>query len=204
MTRGEPGVADTLDVRWVPCAGKHELIFRRWIEVAVGAALVLINDHRPEPLRRQFEQMLGGCFEWAEIERPTGAFAVRLTRLRPDPAGFDPARIHGCGLLASASGMNRQFDDGILVVLQSDYREMEPREARVRGLRLAAALPSETELWVDLNGPDVALDAALTSLGSMFRGVPLASPEVGWRYVIRQPIEDIDATGSDSSRYGPT
>lgn len=192
MSSATPSPTETLDVRLVPCAGKHELIFHRWTELAVGAALLLINDHRPEPLRRQFEQMLGGCYVWEEIESPADGFAVKLTRLRPDPVGFDPTRIGGCGLLAGgrdglSAGGEEVFDDSILVVLQRDYRELTPTEARERVLRLAARLPAETALWVDLNGPDSTLDAALTELGRRFRGSALTGATPGWRYAIRQP-----------------
>ncbi|WP_221033033.1 DUF2249 domain-containing protein [Actomonas aquatica] len=197
MSSATPSPTETLDVRLVPCAGKHELIFHRWSELAVGGDLVLINDHRPEPLRRQFEQMLGGCYVWEEIESPADGFAVKLTRLRPDPVGFDPTRIGGCGLLAGgrlaggrgglSAGGDEAFDDSILVVLQRDYRELMPTEARERVLRLAARLPAETALWVDLNGPDPALDTALTELGCRIRGSALMGATPRWRYAIRQP-----------------
>src|SRR5262245_55198517 len=112
-----------LDARPLPCAGKHSAIFRRWAELPVGESFVLLNDHRPEPLRRQFEQYVPGCCEWREIAPPAGAFAVRLTRLRPDPRGFDPAHVTGCTLSAALIDPAEQ---GILVRLQLDYRELPP------------------------------------------------------------------------------
>lgn len=197
-----PVVADTLDVRLVPCAGKHELIFRRWRDVPVGQALVLINDHRPEPLRRQFERELGGCFRWEEIATPVEGFAVRLTRLQADPARFDPGRLAGCGLLTGAGaaggtwnldgGRDSDFDDSVLLVLQRDFRGMGPEEARERVLRLATRLPRATELWVDLPSPDPELDGRLTALGRSLRGEALVKSGTGWRYRIRWPDDQRD------------
>ena len=94
-----------LDARLIPCAGKHELIFRRWSALAVGESFVLFNDHRPEPLRQQFAQHVPDCFDWREAESPSDGYAVRLTRLRPDPVDFDPSFVNGCGV---ASGINRR------------------------------------------------------------------------------------------------
>lgn len=172
---------EVLDVRALPCAGKHPLIFRRWAELAVGESFVLLNDHQPEPLRRQFERLVPGCCAWREIEPPPGAFAVRLTRLRPDPAGFAPAQVGGCGLSAAAS------DEGVLVRLQLDFRALPPAVARARLRRLAAGLADGTELQADLVSPDPELDAVLTALGRAFRGAALPPGESGWRYVIRHP-----------------
>ena len=123
---------DVLDARALPCAGKHPLIFRRWARLRVGESFVLLNDHRPEPLRRQFEQLVPGCCDWREIEPSSGAFAVRLTRLRADPAEFDPAQAGGCGPPAR-SGEN----DGLLLSLQLDYRELPAGEARAATSHLA-------------------------------------------------------------------
>lgn len=171
---------DVLDARALPCAGKHSLIFRHWARLRVGESFVLLNDHRPEPLRRQFEQLVPGCCDWREIEPPSGAFAVRLTRLRADPAGFDPAQAGGCGPPAR-SGEN----DGLLLSLQLDYRELSADEARERVRSLARGLPEGAALQADLPAPDPELDAALTALGLSFQGAAL-SP-AGWRCTIRHP-----------------
>lgn len=178
---------DVLDARRLPCAGKHPLIFRRWAELAVGESFVLLNDHQPEPLRRQFESFVPGCYEWSESPPPPGAFAVHLTRLRPDPAGFDPAQTGGCGLPAV------EGDEGVFVRLQLDYRELPPAAARSRARHLAGGLAEGAELQLDLAGPDPGLDDALTALGMTFRGNALPAASPGWRYLIRHP--DVPPTG---------
>jgi uncharacterized protein (DUF2249 family) len=170
-----------LDARPIPCSGKHELIFRRWAALAVGESFVLLNDHRPEPLRRQFEQLVPDCFEWCEIEPPVGAFAVCLTRLRPDPAGLDLRRVSGCGLRPTPA----DGDNPILVQLQFDYRGLTPDSARATLLRFAADLPAGTELLAVLPQPDPELDHGLTALNRAFRGEALPAASPGWRYSIR-------------------
>ena len=173
-----------LDARLIPCSGKHALIFRRWAELAVGESFVLLNDHRPEPLRRQFEQLAPDCFEWCEIEPPAGAFAVRLTRLRPDPADFDARRVSGCGLRPVSEPAG---DNPILVQLRFDYRDLSSELACATLLRFAKDLPEGTELIAVLAKPDPELDHGLTALNRAFRGEALPAAAPGWRYSIRHP-----------------
>lgn len=180
MNSSTPAV---LDARLIPCSGKHELIFLRWAALEIGENFVLLNDHRPEPLRRQFEQLVPDCFEWCEIEPPVGAFAVRLTRLRPDPAGLDLRRVSGCGLRPAPA----DDDDPILVQLQFDYRGLAPELARATLLRFATNLPEGTELLAVLPQPDPELDHGLTALNRAFRGEALPAASPGWRYSIRHP-----------------
>jgi uncharacterized protein (DUF2249 family) len=175
---------EVLDARALPCAGKHAQIFRRWAQLGIGGSFVLVNDHRPAPLQHQFERLVPGCFDWCEVPAPPGAFAVRLTRLRPDPASFDPARVGGCG----GPDAGRQPADGeLLMRLQLDYRPLGPVLARERSLAVAQGLADGVALEVALVAPDPALDEALTVLGLTFRGGPLADGTTGWSYLIRRP-----------------
>lgn len=183
-----PISASVLDARQLPCSGKHEQIFHRWAMLAVGESFVLLNDHRPEPLRRQFEQFVPGCFEWAEVPPPHGGFAVRLTRLRLDPAGFDAGLVNGCGSLGTRSGDTAVVaDDDILVRLHLDFRECPVDEAHDRILRLAQGIAEGTELLADLPSPDPYLDRALTAMGRTFHGAVLPGSAPGWRYAVRHP-----------------
>jgi uncharacterized protein (DUF2249 family) len=181
-----------LDARAIPCAGKHALIFRQWAKLTVGESFVLLNDHRPDPLHRQFEQLVPGCFEWAEIPPPPGAFAVRLTRLHPDPIEFEASLVNGCLPMGErpndATGISGiAADDGILVRLHLDFRDYSADEARERILNLAQGLREGTELLADLRLPDPSLDQSLTLLARVFRGAAIPDPMPGWRYAIRHP-----------------
>gem|GEM_PF-1419073 len=181
-----------LDARLIPCSGKHALIFRQWAQLAVGESFVLLNDHRPDPLRRQFEQVVPGCFEWTEIPPLPGAFAVRLTRLQTDPTGFDSNLVSGCGPVSERSSGDTGIssvapDEEIFVRLHFDFRSCSPEEARERILRMAQGLAEGTELLADLPSPDPDLDRALSVLGRTFRGAALQDFSPGWRYAVRHP-----------------
>lgn len=147
--------------------------------MAVGESFVLINDNRPDPFRRRFEHLIPGCFEWAEVP-PQGAFAVCLTRLRPDPAGFDASTVNGCDPL-SASSVDAivAADDGILVRLRLDFQDSPVAKSRGRVLRLAQGLAEGTELLAELQSPDPDLDRALTALGGTFRGAAMRGSSPG-------------------------
>jgi uncharacterized protein (DUF2249 family) len=69
-----------LDVRDLPPARRHALIFDRCGRLDLGDALVLVNDHDPKPLYYQFEAELPGQFAWEYLERGPEAWRVRITR----------------------------------------------------------------------------------------------------------------------------
>jgi uncharacterized protein (DUF2249 family) len=179
-----PAAGEVLDVRALPCAGKHPLIFRRWAQLGIGRSFVLVNDHRPEPLRQQFERLVPDCCDWCEIPPPPGAFAVRLTRLRPDPAGFDPQQAAGCG------GPSDAAEPDVLLRLQLDYRALPAPAVREILRHLAPGLADAVALDVDVPAPDPDLDDVLTALGLTFRGAAL-SGAAGWRYSIRRPVAPV-------------
>jgi uncharacterized protein (DUF2249 family) len=129
------------DLRAVSCAHKHAQIFQRWAELPVGGSFVLVNDHRPDPLRAQFAQAVPECFTWTHLVDREGFAAVRIERLREDPAGFDARAVRGCGV-APAPGP----DDGVLARIEIDVRESPAAEAGARLLRLAGSMPPWAEL----------------------------------------------------------
>jgi uncharacterized protein (DUF2249 family) len=70
-----------LDVRTLPAPRRHELIFRALDELAGGAAITLVNDHDPKPLRYQLEATRPGNFSWDYVERGPEAWRVRIARI---------------------------------------------------------------------------------------------------------------------------
>lgn len=73
--------ADLLDVRVLPPAQRHELIFRTLDELPGGAAITLVNDHDPKPLHYQLEATKPGQFSWEYMERGPDAWRVRIARM---------------------------------------------------------------------------------------------------------------------------
>ena len=69
-----------LDVRVIPSRDKHPTIFRTFDCLAKGQAMVIINDHDPRPLHRQFIAMRPDAFDWTyEAEGPE-VWRVRIGR----------------------------------------------------------------------------------------------------------------------------
>jgi len=69
-----------LDVRPLPPAQRHQLIFSTIEELEVGTALTLVNDHDPLPLRYQLEATRGDRFSWDYLESGPKTWKVRIGR----------------------------------------------------------------------------------------------------------------------------
>lgn len=71
---------DTVDVRALPPAERHPLIFGRFAALPVGQAFVLVNDHDPKPLFYQFKFEYEGQFTWDYLEQGPTVWRVRIGR----------------------------------------------------------------------------------------------------------------------------
>lgn len=81
-----PDASTTLDLRELGCQQRHGLVFQCLSVMEPGQTLAFVNDHDPEPLRRQVAARFPGQFDWS-LERPEpGAFRVILTRRVGDGA----------------------------------------------------------------------------------------------------------------------
>lgn len=147
------------DVRSVSCADKHARIFQRWAELQVGDYFVLVNDHRPDPLRAQFARAVPGCFTWTDLAGCEGFAAVRIERLCADPADFDARAARGCVPPASVP------DDGVLARIEIDVREDPAEVAGARVVRLAGSMPPWAELVAVLAGRSPLLLRQLDLIG---------------------------------------
>jgi uncharacterized protein (DUF2249 family) len=72
-----------LDVRPLPPAQRHALIFERFAGLAPGAAFMLVNDHDPKPLFYQFKFEHEGQFTWDYVEQGPQVWRVRIGRTGP-------------------------------------------------------------------------------------------------------------------------
>ena len=70
-----------LDIRPLPPAQRHPLIFQRFAELQPGEAYILINDHDPKPLYYQFKFEYEGQFSWEYVEQGPAAWRVRVGRV---------------------------------------------------------------------------------------------------------------------------
>jgi len=69
---------DTLDVRTIPPAQRHPMIFERFVALPVGGSFVLVNDHDPKPLYYQLVAEYQGQLRWQYLEEGPEVWRVRM------------------------------------------------------------------------------------------------------------------------------
>jgi uncharacterized protein (DUF2249 family) len=67
-----------LDVRLLPPARRHSLIFETYDSLRPGGSFVLVNDHDPKPLYYQFSYEKAGAFSWNYEEQGPLVWRVRI------------------------------------------------------------------------------------------------------------------------------
>lgn len=86
---------ESLDVRIIPPAQRHPMIFQRFVALPVGGAFVLINDHDPKPLYYQLNFEYSGQLGWDYLEQGPSIWRVRISRTadstRPRHISLRPA-----------------------------------------------------------------------------------------------------------------
>jgi uncharacterized protein (DUF2249 family)/hemerythrin-like domain-containing protein len=70
--------ADVLEVRHLPPAQRHQVIFERFNALAVGGSFVLVNDHDPKPLYYQLVAEYEGELLWQYLEEGPEVWRVRM------------------------------------------------------------------------------------------------------------------------------
>lgn len=70
-----------IDVREIPGPQRHPRIFQTFDGLEAGESLNIINDHDPIPLRRQFDDLRPGQFEWSYVVRGPEIFRIRVRRI---------------------------------------------------------------------------------------------------------------------------
>ncbi|MFJ2022074.1 DUF2249 domain-containing protein [Streptomyces nodosus] len=72
---------EIVDVREIPHGQRHPRIFTRFARLAGGESFVLVNNHDPKPLRREFEATQPGRFAWEYLESGPEQWQIRITRV---------------------------------------------------------------------------------------------------------------------------
>ncbi|HEU0026505.1 MAG TPA: DUF2249 domain-containing protein [Ktedonobacterales bacterium] len=70
--------ADALDVRSLPPARRHPVIFGRFEALALGESFILVNDHDPKPLYYQLVAEYPGQLLWEYVEQGPEVWRVRV------------------------------------------------------------------------------------------------------------------------------
>ena len=71
-----------VDVRPIPPAQRHPLIFGTFENMEVGQHFELVNDHDPKPLFYQFQAEYTGLFEWEYLERGPETWRVSIKKVK--------------------------------------------------------------------------------------------------------------------------
>ena len=84
---------EVFDGRAIPCSVKHGMIIEKWRALPVGAAFVLVNDHDPERLHKQFSESWPGTFDWKYLVHGPEEFRIQITKLKLLPEAAMPGPL---------------------------------------------------------------------------------------------------------------
>jgi uncharacterized protein (DUF2249 family) len=76
-----------LDVRAIPPAQRHPMIFQRFAALPVGSDFVLVSDHDPKPLYYQLNFEHSGQLGWEYLEQRPAVWRVRISRATSETDG---------------------------------------------------------------------------------------------------------------------
>lgn len=74
----------TLDLRELPARDRHARVVSTFESLAPAGSFVLVNDHDPRPLLRDFQADRKGTFEWSPLEAGPEVWRVEIHRRAAD------------------------------------------------------------------------------------------------------------------------
>lgn len=72
-----------LDLRQTPRERRHSTVFYAFDNLTVGESFFLVNDHDPQPLHAQMEQLRPGELSWEYELRGPHEFRIKVSRVAP-------------------------------------------------------------------------------------------------------------------------
>ncbi len=73
---------DSVDIRLLgACVERKAHVLSRFDALAPGESLIVLNDHLPNGLRRHFDELRPGAFEWNLLEAGPEVYRVEVRRL---------------------------------------------------------------------------------------------------------------------------
>ena len=86
----------TLDLRQTPRERRHSTVFYAFDTLGIGDSFLLVNDHDPQPLHAQMEQLRPGELTWEyEIQGPY-EFRIKVSRVAPSSVPVQETVLAGC------------------------------------------------------------------------------------------------------------
>lgn len=83
VIRGETRI----DLRPIPPPRRHALVLGLFGTLRTGEALVMVDDHDPQPLHRRLLAEHAGTLEWECLDQGAGAWHVRIIRVAAPARG---------------------------------------------------------------------------------------------------------------------
>lgn len=131
--------AQELDLRDIRRERRRPVVFAAYDDLAVGEALILVNDHEPKGLKEEFDRELAGSFDWDRLPAVDQEYRVRITKRAstalPRVVADTPALLQGVG----------PEDGGSIWQLQPTARDLDSN---------IIALPANDEIGLHI-GPDL-------------------------------------------------
>jgi uncharacterized protein (DUF2249 family) len=81
-TSSTPTIVTTIDVRPIPHAQRHPLIFKTFDGLQPGQALVLVVDHDPKPVLFELDFVRKGKFTWSYLEQGPEVWRVQMAKIQ--------------------------------------------------------------------------------------------------------------------------
>lgn len=111
-----------LDVRPLPKPEKHPAIFAAFDALAVGDAVLLINNHDPKHLRDEFETDRAGSYDWEYRERGSQQWQILITKRSSTPlprvigstAVTGLEQTHAAGAVWAIPVQDRDLDSNVI------------------------------------------------------------------------------------------
>ena len=73
-----------IEAQKIPGPERHGFIFQSYENLEGGQALVIVNNHDPVPLLRQFEQKHANQFSHEYLEKGPHVWRLRITKLKKE------------------------------------------------------------------------------------------------------------------------
>ena len=81
------------DGRAIPCSEKHGQIIAKWRGLSVGRSFILINNHDPLRLKKQFGELWPETFAWEYLAQNPDEYRIQITKLKPLPEVEEPGPL---------------------------------------------------------------------------------------------------------------
>ncbi|HIV57283.1 MAG TPA: DUF2249 domain-containing protein [Candidatus Stackebrandtia faecavium] len=77
--------ATELDVRELPKPKKHPTIFATYEALTVGESFILVNNHDPIPLHKEFDADYPGSYDWTYLDKGPREWRIQITKRASTP-----------------------------------------------------------------------------------------------------------------------